>query len=300
MHIYSYPSVYAIGHKAIQGIFNDAVIVEEKIDGSQFSFGLINGELSCRSKGKEQLVDAPDSMFQRAIDVVKTLALQPNYVYRAEYLAKPKHNVLCYGRVPHNNLIIFDIAIGHESYMTRAEKEKEAARIGLECVALLSTGVIGDMDAFQALLETDSVLGGTKVEGVVVKNYSKWTQEKKFACGKYVSERFKEIHTKEWRQQNPTNKDIITLICESLRTEARWEKAVQHLRENGELEESPRDIGKIIREIPEDIKKECAEEIRDKLFAHAWPHIKRRVAAGCAEWYKLRLAESAFEGTEKN
>ena len=55
--INSYPSVMQIGHKMIADIFSGEVIVEEKIDGSQFSFGVINGELTCRSKGKQQILE---------------------------------------------------------------------------------------------------------------------------------------------------------------------------------------------------------------------------------------------------
>jgi ATP-dependent RNA circularization protein (DNA/RNA ligase family) len=38
--ILSYPSIYALGHRAIRELFDGPVVVEEKIDGSQFSFGV--------------------------------------------------------------------------------------------------------------------------------------------------------------------------------------------------------------------------------------------------------------------
>lgn len=38
--MYSYPSIYAIGHKELDELFDDPVLVEEKVDGSQFSFSL--------------------------------------------------------------------------------------------------------------------------------------------------------------------------------------------------------------------------------------------------------------------
>jgi len=297
MHINSYSSVYALGHKAICGIFNGPVVLEEKIDGSQFSMGIVGGELSCRSKGTEQRPDAPDSMFQAAIDVIRTLPLHPGYVYRCEYLRKPKHNTLAYDRTPKNHLIIFDIQTGMESYMTPAEKAAEAERLGLECVPLLHRGVVEDFERFKQFLERESVLGGVKIEGIVVKNYSLFTQEKKIACGKFVSEAFKESHTKEWKNSNPTNKDILALLTETYKTEARWRKAVQHLRESGNLENSPRDIGKLIREVPADILKENEDDIKAALFTHAWPHIQRGVVRGFAEWYKAELAQDAFSST---
>ena len=58
--IHSYPTVFAIGHKMIADLFNGSVVVEEKVDGSQFSFGVIDGELVCRSKGQQIVVNAPE------------------------------------------------------------------------------------------------------------------------------------------------------------------------------------------------------------------------------------------------
>lgn len=35
----SYPQIYALGHRYLEDLLKDPVLVEEKIDGSQFSFG---------------------------------------------------------------------------------------------------------------------------------------------------------------------------------------------------------------------------------------------------------------------
>jgi hypothetical protein len=83
-NINSYPTVYQLGHKAIKNIFDGEVVVEEKIDGSQFSFGRIDGELICRSKGKQQLIDAPDKMFVKAIENVKSMPLHDGWIYRGD------------------------------------------------------------------------------------------------------------------------------------------------------------------------------------------------------------------------
>ena len=57
MELSSYPKVYAIGHRAIGDIFKDTVLVEEKIDGSQFSFGKDrDGNFSMRSRNSMKLL----------------------------------------------------------------------------------------------------------------------------------------------------------------------------------------------------------------------------------------------------
>jgi hypothetical protein len=71
MKISSYSKVYNLGHRTIEQLFDGIVVAQEKVDGSQFSFGLIDGELYCRSKGKRQMPEQPDKMF--AGGVVKGL-----------------------------------------------------------------------------------------------------------------------------------------------------------------------------------------------------------------------------------
>lgn len=296
-HLHSYPSIYAIGHKAITELFNGPVLVEEKIDGSQFSFARVNGELLCRSKGKDIITSAPEKMFAKAVQTAGSLDLRDGWIYRAEFLQSPKHNSLTYSRVPKDNLILFDISPSVESYLSYSDKTIEADRIGMEIVPLLHDGVVPSLDFFRTFLERDSVLGGCKVEGVVVKNYAVFTAEKKVAMGKYVSEAFKELHGVEWKKSNPTQTDVVQLLLAELKTPARWQKAIQHLRDAGQLEGSPRDIGPLMKEIPTDIQKEAEDLIKQRLFDHFWPHLRRGVTAGFPEFYKEQLAASAFTHT---
>ncbi len=193
---HSYPSVFALGHSAISELLNDPVLIEEKIDGSQFSFGIFDGEIQVRSRGKEFPIDAPEKMFSDACRTVIEIAplLWNGWTYRGEYLSKPKHNVVCYGRVPSKNIIIYDINTGEEEYLSYADKKAECERIGLEIVPLLFYGRMDKIEALMQMLETDSILGGSKIEGVVIKNYARFGRDKKALMGKYVSEKFKEKH----------------------------------------------------------------------------------------------------------
>jgi hypothetical protein len=54
----------------VTSLLLDPVIVEEKLDGSQFSFGRFGGELKCRSKGAQPNLFAPEKMFDIAVEVV--------------------------------------------------------------------------------------------------------------------------------------------------------------------------------------------------------------------------------------
>lgn len=297
---HSYPSIYAVGHRYVRDIFNSPVLCEEKVDGSQFSFGkfLVDGEevLRCKSKGCQLNVECPEKMFTCAVNNVKEIfgSLKLGWTYRGEYLSKPKHNTLVYSRVPKRNIIIFDINTNEEEYLSYSEKDKECERLGLEIVPKIFEGVISDPQTILEFLKRESVLGGQNIEGVVIKNYSMFGQDKKVLMAKYVSEAFKEIHGGEWRKENPCSTDILTELVGMLRTPARWAKAVQHLKEQGKLEGSPKDIGFLIREAQVDILKECESDIKEKLFVWSKDKIIRGAVAGLAEWYKEYLLKESF------
>lgn len=298
-------SIYSLGHRAVKDLFSVPCQIQEKIDGSFFAFGLFpeidtgEGPLRIRSKGAVMLPDAPERMFAPAAKAVKDRAalLRPGWQYRGEFLAKPKHNALAYNRTPVDNIILFDICTDEETYLAYGELCQEASRIGLEVVPQLRTdATIKSADEIRTLLDTVSILGGQKIEGVVVKPLVPvFGRDKKMLFAKFVSEAFKEVHRKAWGESNPSNKDIITRIGEMYTTPARWQKAVQHLRESGVIEDSPKDIGLIMKEVPLDVLKEEAEEIKERLFKYAWPHIARMLTRGLPEWYREQLLKKQFE-----
>lgn len=306
---HSFPSIYNLGHRAVADLLQYPHVIEEKVDGSQFSFGVFQlpedptqYDLRIRSKGATMLVDAPEKMFIKAAETVKQLCehLHVGWTYRGEYLAKPKHNALAYDRVPNGHIILFDVNTDEETWLSPVEKRAEAERLGLETVPVLAIDTIGGKTSLEDLRtildETISILGGQHIEGVVVKPLIPlFGRDKKTLMGKFVSERFKEVHNKEWKKSNPTHRDILERLAETYTSPARWNKAIQHLREAGQLEQSPRDIGKLVREVPNDIKQEAEADIKDILFAWAWPHISRAVIRGLPEHYKNELLRVQFE-----
>jgi len=111
---------------------------------------------------------------------------------------------------------------------------------------------------------------------------------------KFVSEEFKEVHRKDWKIRHQGKKDIIDQLADAYTSKARWLKAVQRLRDDGQLEQDPRDIGKLMREVPKDIKEECEDEIKEILFNWAWKQLSKRVASGLPQWYKESLVKEQF------
>lgn len=300
--IHSYPKVYNLGHPALEGLLDGEVVVEEKVDGSQLSARVCpeSGCLQVRSKNAVIDSDGPPALFDRGVETLRRLhaagMLESSATHRFEYLRKPKHNALAYDRVPLGHLALLDVDRGTEDYFGRDDKAYAARQLGLEVVPVLFKGHLSDFSTLEAMLERDSFLGGTKIEGVVIKNYARFGRDGKALMGKHVSERFREIHGKEWKKANPQGKDVLEGLVERYKTEGRWAKAVHHLFDDGALEHSPRDIGPLMREVVRDVEEECGEEIRDILFKWAWRTVGRRLAHGLPEWYKERLAKAQFKG----
>lgn len=301
--LHSYPKVWNLGHPAIRDLFNGPVVVQEKVDGSQFTFGVLGGVLHFRSKGATIYRETTDKLFLPAIETATALfekgALVEGWQYRGEALFRPKHNTLAYARAPIGGVILFDVDTGLENRVSQPERLESIARdLGLEIVPTLHVGEIADVETLRALLGRESVLGGAVVEGVVIKNYARWGEDGKMLMGKWVREEFKEQNTSDFRKRNPTKADVVEAVIADLCNPRRWEKVVQHLRDDGQLEHSPRDIGKLLKAIPDDIRAECEADIKEQLFKRAWEDIRRGVTRGVPEWYKQRLAESQFATVE--
>jgi len=298
--LHSYPDVCALGHKMVANVLDGRVLVQEKVDGSQLSFGIDeHGVLNMRSKNAEIRTAQPEGMFKPAVDwvIANQSRLHPGWIYRGEFLQKPKHNVLTYSRVPVNNVILFDICDGLESYLSYSDVRAEAERIGLEVVPLFAEGVFTYADILERKdewLTRESVLGGTKVEGVVIKNYGVFTSEKKVAMAKIVRTDFQEQNAVNWKAINPSTADIIQTLTDAYRTEARWRKAVQHMRDSGELQGDMRDISALLKEVNNDVLKECKDEIAERLFAYAWPKISRGLTRGLPEWYRSQIEDGTL------
>jgi hypothetical protein len=294
-----YPKIYNLGHRAIRDIFKEPVTAQEKIDGSQISFMKRADSVYVRSKGAMLYFENPEKMFSLGMTQIALMApnLVDGWIYRGEYLKGPKHNVLSYDRIPKRHIILYDIQVGDQEYLNSIHLRDAAEDLGLEAVqGWYLPANITQEDIAKLMLEVSS-LGGVPVEGIVFKNYKRFDQYTgKVMMGKHVSESFKEVH--QSKKYKTSGKDRMQMLVEQYRTEARWQKAAQHLRESGVLTDSPKDIGALIKEVTQDTLTECREEIADALFKWGWKQISRGITAGLPEWYKQKLVEKQFEEEE--
>jgi hypothetical protein len=156
-----------------------------------------------------------------------------------------------------------------------------------------TSGIPLSLEDLDKLLAQESFLGGPFIEGLVFKNYGQdlliGDEYIPFLAGKFVSEKFKEQHVKNWKPGG----DKLQEFKESFRTEAFWLKLIQGLRDTGKLEYSPKDIGLLMKFGHTELEEECEDMIRTWLYNHHIKDIKRTALQGFPEFYKRWLVENA-------
>lgn len=288
-----FPKIWHLGHANIKDLFQYNVEITEKIDGSQFVFGWSDtGQYQCRSKGTMIDLDNVPNLFYPVVEWSKNLPVLPDTVMYGETLCKPKHNTLAYNVTPKNNFALFGVSnfAGDTHVHSHAGLSDYAHEIGCDVVPLLHSGS-ANFEKVEELLDKESYLGGPNAEGVVVKTpvaYELYGQHVPIMCGKYVTEAFKEVHSKN--PEFTSGKSKVKDLFDRYRTTARWEKAVAFLKETNAYDGSPKDIGPLMKRVNEDIEEECKSEIMEALWAIYRKDFVKNSTVGLPEWYKKSLA----------
>jgi hypothetical protein len=294
----SYTKIFVLGEAHTESVFKGDVSLQEKVDGSQFPFGINErGEMVFRSKNKVMDFEFYDQMFGAAVDHLKTIKdkleknVKPDTYFYCEYLRAPKHHTLSYDRHPTNHLMLFDVITGGR-WINPDQLDMWAEILDVDAVPRLHYGP-ADLNTLTELLKQDSYLGGEQIEGVVIKNYYQLQELGSKVIptfAKYVRPQFKERLSKN--PEFKRGKDVITDFVDSFRTEARWHKAVQHLEESGELERHMKDLPRLIAAVHQDVIEEEETAIKDFLYSHFIRRINATAIKGLPEWYKGWLMES--------
>lgn len=297
----NYGKIWQISHREVKDILQHKVLIEEKIDGSQFSFGKKDGKLWCDSHHQHLNVDACGDdnaggvipgLFWDAVKFCRLSvdAMVEGWTYRGEVLSKPKHNILTYNRVPKNNIVIFDIDRGNQDYLEYNDKVLEAGKLDLETVPQHYYGWIPNRASIDALLKQQPLLGGKMIEGLVIKAYGQYGADGKTLMCKIVNVQFREIAKTD---ANPfhVQKDTAEHIGKKYGTTARWDKAIQKLTEQNKLSGDMADMPLLMAEVNRDIMEEHLGEIKEAL----WDRYKKTILGcakhGLAEYYKAALIE---------
>lgn len=259
------------------------------VHNSQFVFGINEetGRFHAQTRRRNTLTADDGHMGLAVANLqIQEERLNPNWVYFGECLTKRKHNRIAYGRMPKGSLVLFDIFdVELDSYLPRHKLEEEAVLLGIEVVPELFVGPFSEMPKFKELLDRESFLGDHNIEGVVIKDYPGKT------FFKVVSQEFQEI-SQQKRVRTPKDSDkYLDDLFDAYRTESRWHKAVQHLRDEGKLDGTMRDIGPLLMELSSDFEDECRLILQEQLYNLFRKRAIKKVAQGFAEWYRTQLGQ---------
>ncbi len=300
----SYQKIQQPYREEVKDIYEGEVVIEEKIDGSQFRIEIdTDGIMMCGSHHNDGI--EMDSMFRLALESAKKIfdGYKPKVrtTIFCEYLSKPKQNSIPYERVPNNNLVLFDVK-QDKSYLNRQQKEDFATKHGMDLVPCIWAGAGSTVtpELIKEFLAKPSFLGHGKgfdrVEGIVIKNYDKLYDEPEghslhghFKCTKIVNDAFKEKNNEE----NPNSKNHFQELKEMYRNDARLLKAVQHLKEKGELKGELADLRFLVPEVIRDLEEEEKEVIKDALWKLFGKEICGYAGKGMPEFYKKYLLEQS-------
>lgn len=222
-----------------------------------------------------------------------------------EYLRSKHHNGLIYNRIPSNNLYLFGATYLRDDEIYNMETSdliKLANKLNIEPPNILCEGMIDNQEDLKQFLKTESILGGTKVEGIVIKNYKKsylldLLSTKRYVgfplAGKLVRDEFKEIQRGEGSKQKKANS--IDGIAETYLTEQRFLKCLQHLNEEGKIINEKKDLAVLIPEVLNDLLSEEKENIDKIVLNKFYEDFRRRLSNFVVKQYNEFLLNRQFE-----
>lgn len=300
----SYTKILTLGSSYTENALVGSVSIQEKVDGSLFAFGINEqGTVVYRSKGVAVTKEVHANMFDKAVEFLDRNSFlwnlqafgEKDIYFYCEFLNSPKHNVLHYDRTPKNNLVLFDV-LQDGKWQDYETILNYANDLEIDAIPQFYVGE-ANREKIAELLTTPSYLGREITEGVVIKNYGQ-----NIILGgnvfplftKYVRESFKERHVVEWKDKKSAAGDVNQYIA-SFGTEARWQKAVIHLRESGLLVNAVQDIAPLINEVKRDLIEEEQENIKNFLFKLYIDDITRHSIRGLPQWWKNKLLENLNE-----
>ena len=248
-----YDSIPRYGKQGTRDILGTEVVVMEKLDGANASFGIIGGELKMFSRNQElNEHNTLRGFYDWVKQNVNQNLLFPNKIYFGEWLVP--HTVQ-YKKEVQNEFYLFDIYdVKTDTYLDWNITVQAAIHLGIRTPEVFFRGELHSMT------DVDKYLGQSELteipntgEGIVVKDY----EGQQFV--KIVSDKFKE--TKYTKQPSLDRTDIGALI-DSVLTPQRVEKLIHKKIDLGLLptELDVTDTGNVLKALSSDVVNDIFEE----------------------------------------
>ena len=306
--MFKYPKVLHIGAPLVATVFYEEVELSEKVDGSQCRIELTDESVMVGSKNQGI---ADPGMFEIAHEQGERIhsetdwrTLGDHVTLFCEFLETPKHNTIKYDRVPLNHLYLFGAMLGTDHMVTGGLIEM-AKHLVIDPPNILDCKLIESAEELKEFMTRESYLGGSTVEGVVIKNYNRTydplqVHSQEFIgypmTAKYVNKDFTAANAKQWN--TISRKTGVDAIIERFFIGDRFNKAIQHVREEGNITYMKKDLQYLIPEFFDDLMDEKKEAMTNMIMGEVFKVIKRRASHYVVQSYIEYLTERQFSGDE--
>ncbi|QVD57057.1 hypothetical protein PM36_071 [Staphylococcus phage PM36] len=267
------------------------LVVQEKLDGSNASFTVENGELVCFSRRKKlnenETLNGFYDWVHENINVRNTyVSALEKYIIFGEWLVKHK---IQYKEEFYNNFYVFDVYDKeNEVYLSVEDMNVIAHHLGLKTVKTLLVSkpshYLNDLkpEEIQELVgKSDMTVKPDKGEGIVIKYLDGKSEYDDYF--KLVSNEFKEFSRQKMKTEVKKNESVADYAI----TRARMEKMIFRAIEEDRLSEDDLELenfGLIMKQVGQNFVDDIMEEekenilkIVDKQIKKKMPHILREI-----------------------
>jgi len=222
---HKYMHLERFGTTEVEGIQDGHTYVFPKLDGTNASVWMQDGQVKAGSRNRELSAEADNAGFyawvQQQANLKLFLSTYPMLTLYGEWLVP--HSLKTYREDAWRKFYIFDVYdhstgafLHYETYRTLLAAD------GLEYLAPLVTMRNGTLENFLACLDKNTVLikdGEGVGEGIVIKNYQWQNKFGRVTWAKLITNSFREQHIKEMGAPEVGGKIIEETIVEEFVTE---------------------------------------------------------------------------------
>lgn len=294
-----YPKIFALGSEENEGILNEIVVIQSKIDGANFRARYIVDEERFIYGSRSNLL-LPDTnpnswkaiqLYELSLKEYKD-AIIPDVMYCSESMQK---HTICYENIsPTIGYDIFDLKEMKFYPWKQAKKAFEDIGISFINIHYEKHGRDVTIEELNELIKK-SPYRKEGDEGIVIKCYNRLNKYERPLFAKIVTSEFKEQNKAvfgENGQSKKQPKDNEIKIADTYLTQSRFDKSIHHFIDENEkigMELMP----KLYRYVMKDILTEYIIDISEDYNSVDFTSMSKIIAARCANMLKSYLLTKA-------
>lgn len=187
----AYPKIHRLGKEETDGILDNELIVQEKVDGANCSIFELDGKVRCGTRTRMLPEDDSFNGFQEAVRANFQLAMffsrEPNKILYGEWLVK---HTITYNEEAYRKIYLFDIYdTVKDEWSTQDEVREWAEFLNLEYPHIFATGKLTEEQIQEYVGKSMIAPAG---EGVVLKAQGFVNKFGDHCYAKVVHQKFKE------------------------------------------------------------------------------------------------------------